>query len=64
MKTCLRYSPAVSSAIISLQHGIKTAALVQSWLITVRMESLPSDSGSFVMKSRAMVLNGSALGLA
>ena len=31
MKTCLRYNPAVSSAVTSSRHGIKTAALVQSW---------------------------------
>ena len=64
MKMCLRYNPAVSSAVTSSWHGIKTAVLVQSWSTTVRMESLPMDSGSFVMKSRVMVLNGSASGLA
>ena len=64
MKTCLRYNPEVSSAVTSSRHGIKTAALVQSWSMTVRMESLLTDSGSFVIKSRVMVLNGSASGLA
>ena len=64
MKTCLRYNPAVSSVVTSSRHGMKMAALVQSWSTTVRMESLPADSGSFVMKSRAMVSNGSASGLA
>ena len=64
MKTCWRYNPVVSSAVISLRHGIKTAALVQSWSTTVRIESLPADTGSLVMKSRAMVSNGSASGLA
>ena len=64
MKTCLRYNPAVSSVVISSWHGMKVAALVQSWSTMVRIESLPADSGSFVIKSRVMVSNGSASGLA
>src|SRR5258708_802859 len=60
--TCRRYKAAVSSADISSRQGMNTAALVQSWSVTVRMESLPFDSGSLVMKSRAMVSNGSASG--
>jgi hypothetical protein len=62
VNTCQMYSPAISSAVISSRHGMKIAALVQSWSTTVRMESLPSDSGSFVMKSSAIVSNGSASG--
>ena len=36
---CLRYNAAVPLVLISLLHGIKMAALVQSWLVTVRTES-------------------------
>ncbi len=34
----------------------------QSWSVIVSIESYPSDGGSFVMKSRAMHLNGCASG--
>ena len=57
---CLRYSAAVPSVLISSMHGIKIAALVQLWSVTVRMESNPCDMGSLVMKSIATVLNGVA----
>jgi hypothetical protein len=43
-------------------HGINIDALVQSWSVIVRIESYPWDLGSLVMKSRAMVSNGSASG--
>jgi hypothetical protein len=52
----------VPSALISLLHGMKTAALVQSWSVMVRIESYPCDGGSLVMKSRVTVLKGIALG--
>ena len=60
---CLAYKAAVSSALISSQHGIKRDILVQSWLVIVRMESKPCDSGNFVIKSSAIVSNGSASGM-
>ena len=60
---CLAYNAAVSSALISSVHGINCAILVQSWSVIVRIESYPSDIGSFVMKLRAMVLNRRASGL-
>ena len=37
--TFRRYSAAVCSALISSLHGIKIAAFVQSWSVTVRIES-------------------------
>src|ERR1700687_629519 len=58
--TFLTNSPAVSSAVIASLHGIKSVALVQSWSVTVRIESYPWDGGSFVMKSTAMVSKGIA----
>src|SRR5260370_20804261 len=60
--TCRRYKAAVSSADISSWQGMNTAALVQSWSVTVRIESLPCDSGNLVIKSSAIVSNGSASG--
>ena len=57
---CLVYKAAVSSALISFLQGMKCDILVQSWSVMVSMESKPCDSGSFVMKSNAIVLNGSA----
>ena len=61
-KTCFTYKAAVPSADISSLHGMNIDALVQSWSVTVRMESYPSDCGNFVMKSSAMVAKGSASG--
>ena len=57
---CLVYKATVSSALISSRQGIKCNILVQSWSVMVRMESKPCDSGSFVIKSNAIVSNGSA----
>ena len=55
-----RNSSATPSAeMVSLQ-GIAISILVQSWSVIVRMESNPSDSGSFTIKSIVMVWNGSA----
>ena len=51
LNTCLRYNWAVPSAVISSLQGMKTDALVQSWLVMVRRESYPWDLGSLVMKS-------------
>ena len=59
-KICRRNSSATPSAIMVSLQGIAISILVQSWSVIVRMESNPSDSGSFTMKSIAMVWNGSA----
>ena len=53
---------AVSSDVMALQQGINNATLVQSWLVTVRMELYPWDGGNFVMKSIVMTSNGVASG--
>ncbi|SRR6266702_655513 len=60
--TCQAISPAVSSAIIVSLQGMNIAALLQSWSVTVSIESYPCDIGSLVMKSRAMVSKGIASG--
>src|SRR6266704_6814183 len=57
---CWTISPAVSSAVILSLQGINTAALVQSWSVTVSIESYPCETGSLVMKSKATVSNGIA----
>jgi hypothetical protein len=62
--TCLAYRAAVSSPDISSTQGMKIVAFEQSWSVTVSMESYPCDTGSLVMKSRAIVSNGIAYGLA
>ena len=59
--TCLRYKAAVPSTLISLLHGMKMAAFVQSWSVTVRIESYPCGNGSLVIKLIATVSNGVAL---
>jgi len=48
-----------SESMASLQ-GMNIDAFEQSVLVIVRMVSYPPDSGSFVMKSRAIVSNGQA----
>ena len=63
INTCLMYSAAVPSALISSLQGIKIAALVQSWSVIVRIESYPCDSGNLVIKSIATVSNGVASSL-
>ena len=42
---------------------MKCDILVQLWSVIVRMESNPWDSGSFVIKSNAIVSKGSASGV-
>jgi hypothetical protein len=37
------YSAAVSSAVMSSLHGMKIAAFVHPWSVTVRIESNPCD---------------------
>ena len=59
----LVYRAAVSSALISSLQGMKHNILVQLWSVMVRMESNPWDSGSFVIKSSAIVSKGSASGV-
>src|SRR6266702_764728 len=58
--TCRIISPAVSSAVMASLHGMNTVALLQSWSVTVSIESYPCDTGSLVMKSSVTVLNGIA----
>ena len=53
---------AVSSDVMATLQGINSAALVQSWSVTVRMESCPWDGGNFVMKSTAISSNEVASG--
>ena len=62
LKMCLRYNWAVPLVVTSSLQGMNMDALVQSWSVMVRMELHPFDSGSFVIKSKAMVLNGNASG--
>jgi len=59
-KMCWTINPAVSLAVMLSLHGINTAALVQSWSVTVSIESYPCETGSLVIKSRAMVSKGIA----
>src|SRR6266702_6090907 len=58
---CWTISPAVSSAVILSLQGMNTAALVQSWSVTVSIKSYPCEMGNLVMKSKATVSNGIAL---
>lgn len=48
------------SALTSSMHGMKIAALVQSLLFTVSIESNPCDSGNLVMKLIVTVSKGIA----
>ncbi len=48
------------SAVIVSLHGMKIAALLQSWSMMVSMVSYPSDFGSLMMKSIAITSKGSA----
>ena len=56
----LKSSATPTASIVSL-HGSKITPFVQSWLVIVSMESYPLESGSLVMKSIEMVVNGSLL---
>ena len=58
VKICLTYNRAVPSAVISSVQGINTDALVQSWLVTVRIASYPWDLGNLVMKLSAITSKG------
>src|SRR6266702_3814563 len=59
-KMCWTINPVVSSAIMLSLHGMNTAAFVQSWLVTVSIESYPCEVSSLVMKSKATVSNSIA----
>jgi len=61
--TCCMISPAVSSTVMASLHGINKVALLQSWSVTVSIESYPCDMSNLVIKSRATVSNGIASGL-
>ncbi len=50
------------ASIVSL-HGMNMDPFEQSWSVIVSIELYPSDSGSLVMKSRAMHSKGCASGL-
>ncbi len=62
-KMCWTISPAVSSAVMLSLQGMNTTALVQSWSVTVSIESHPCETGSLVMKSSMTVSKGIASGL-
>ena len=59
-KICRRNSSATPSAVIVSLQGIVISIFVQSWSVMVRMELNPANSGSFTIKSMAIVWNGSA----
>ena len=63
LKTCIRYSPATSSAEIVLLQGMKIAAFEQSWLVMVSIVSYPLDGGNLTMKSIATISKGNASGI-
>ena len=62
LNTWVMKTVAVSSDVMASLQGINSTTLVQSWLVTVRIESYPWDGGSFVMKSTAMTSNRVASG--
>src|SRR3984885_4357191 len=62
LNTWVTKTAAVSSDVMASLHGMNSAALVQSWSVTVRIESYPWDGGNFVMKSTAIISNGAASG--
>ena len=59
-KICRKNSSATPSAVIVSLQGIAISIFVQSWSVMVRMESYPTDSGSFTIKSIDIVWNGKA----
>jgi hypothetical protein len=56
----LVYRRATPSESIVSEQGRNMDALEQSVLVMVRIVSYPPDSGSFVMKSKAIISNGYA----
>ena len=54
-KICLKNSLATPSAVIVSLQGIAISIFVQSWSVMIRIESYPSNSGSFTIKSIDMV---------
>ena len=59
VKICQRISAATPSAVIDSLQGMRIIALEQSWSVMVRIMLYPPDWGNFVMKSIAIVWNGS-----
>ena len=55
--TCSRYNLATFRAPISSLQGNRITAFMQSWSVTVSMESYPLKIGSLTTKSIAMVEN-------
>ena len=58
-KTCQRINAATPSAVIDSLQGMRIITLEQSWSVMVRIVLYPPDWGNFVMKSIAIVWNGS-----
>ena len=59
-KICCKNSSATPSAVIVSLQGIVISIFVKSWSVIVKMESYPTNSGSFTIKSMDMVWNGKA----
>ena len=59
-KICLKNSLATPPAVMVSLQGIAISIFVQSWSMIVRIELNPADSGSFTIKSIAIVWKGSA----
>ena len=59
-KICCKNSSATPLAVIISLQGIMISIFVQSWSVTVKMESYPANSSSFMIKSINMVWNGNA----
>ena len=59
-KICRQNNSATPSAIIVSLQGIAISIFVQSWSVMVKIESYPTDSGNFTIKSIDMVWNGRA----
>jgi hypothetical protein len=52
------YNLATPTASMVSLHGMKMLAFDTLWSMMVSIMSYPSEGGSFMMKSRAMVWNG------
>ena len=58
-KTCCMINAATPSTVIDSLQGMRIITLEQLWSVMVRIISYPPDWGNFMMKSMAMVWNGS-----
>jgi hypothetical protein len=56
-----KYSAAILAPMIVVLHGRNSAALVQPWSTMVKIVSYPLLGGSWVIKSMAITLNGTAV---